>query len=91
MCFKDILKRYHISPLKYDDNEELSERDYFSLYTILQKYYTIKALNDDKFKIPSVDEVLVQKVIKDKNKSLIPLTDEEQMDILMKQVIKEVL
>ena len=85
MCFKEILRRYHISPLKYEDNEELSERDYFSLFIILQKYYTIKAMNDEKFKIPVVDESLIVKVQKDKEKSLLPLSDEECMDVLMRQ------
>lgn len=89
MCFKEILKRYHISPLKYEDNVELGERDYFSLFTVLQKYYTIKALNDEKFKMPFVDESLIKKVIKDKGKSFIPLSDEEQMDIIMQQKPKE--
>jgi len=89
VCFKEILKRYHISPLKYEDNEELSERDYISLFIILQKYYTIKAMSDEKFKIPVVDETLVQKVKKDKQKSLLPLSDEECLDILMNQKAKE--
>ena len=89
MCFKEILKRYHVSPLKYDDNTELGERDYFSLFVILQKYYTIKALNDEKFKIPVVDESLIVKVQKDKEKSLLPLSEEEQMDIIMQQKPKE--
>ena len=89
MCFKEILKRYHISPLKYDDDVELGERDYFSLFVILQKYYTIKALNDEKFNVPVVDESLITKVQKDKEKSLLPLTDEECMDIIMQQKPKE--
>ncbi|MBR6401841.1 MAG: hypothetical protein IKS48_00490 [Eubacterium sp.] len=91
MCFKEMLKRYHISPLQYADGEELSERDYFSLFTILQKYYTIKSMNDEKFNIPFVDKALIDKVSRNKEKSLIPLSDEECMDILMKQNIKEVL
>ena len=89
MCFKEILKRYHISPLQYEDGVELGERDYFSLFVILQKYYTIKSMNDEKFKVPIIDESLIMKVQKDKEKSLLPLTDEEQMDIIMQQKPKE--
>lgn len=89
MCFKEILKRYHISPLQYADGVELGERDYLSLFVILQKYYIIKSINDEKFKIPTVDESLIVKVRKDKEKSLLPLSDEECMDILMQQKPKE--
>lgn len=89
MCFKEILKRYHVSPLQYEDGVELDERDYYSLFLILQKYYTIKELNDEKFKMPAVDEFLINKVQKDKEKSLLPLTDEECMDIIMNQKPKE--
>ena len=74
MQFKDVLKRYHISPLQYEDNTELNERDYYSLFVFLQKYYTIKALTDNKFKMPVVDDVSVQKVIKSMEKSLLPLS-----------------
>ena len=89
MCFKEILKRYHISPLKYEDNVELGERDYLSLFIILQKYYTIKSMNDERFTIPTIDESLIIKVQKDKEKSLLPLSDEECMDIIMQQKPKE--
>ena len=90
MQFKDVLKRYHISPLQYEDNTELNERDYYSLFVFLQKYYTIKALTDNKFKMPVVDDVSVQKVIKNKEKSLLPLSEEECLDMLMNQKTKEV-
>ena len=89
MCFKEILKRYHISPLQYEDGVELGERDYYSLFLILQKYYTIKELNDEKFTMPVVDKSLITKVQKDKEKSLLPLSEEEQMDIIMQQKPKE--
>lgn len=90
MQFKDILKRYHISPLQYEDNTELNERDYYSLFVFLQKYYTIKSITDDKFKVPVVDNALIQKVIKSMEKSLLPLSEEECLDILMNQKTKEV-
>ena len=89
MCFKEILKRYHVSPLQYEDGVELGERDYYSLFLILQKYYAVKELNDEKFKVPVVDESLIKKIQRDKEKSLLPLTDEECMDIIMNQKSKE--
>ena len=89
MQFKDILKRYHISPLRYEDNSELSERDYYSLFVFLQKYYMIKSITDNKFKMPVIDDSLIQKVIKSMEKSLLPLSEEECLDILMNQKTKE--
>ena len=46
MNFKEILQRYHVSPLQYDDGVELQESDYVDLYVVLMKYYFIRK---DKF------------------------------------------
>ena len=44
MTFKKILMRYHISPLTYENGEQLEEKDYTDLFKILQKYFAIKQI-----------------------------------------------
>lgn len=90
MCFKEILQRYHISPLKYDDGVELEERDYVNLFTILSKYFTIKQKVEGG-NLPVIKEQLIAKVESTIKNSLVPFEPEELMDILMEQTIKEVL
>lgn len=90
MYFKEILQRYHISPLKYDDGVELEERDYVNLFTILSKYFTIKQKVEGG-NLPVIKEQLIAKVESTIKNSLVPFEPEELMDILMEQTIKEVL
>ena len=85
MQFREILKRYHVSPLKYEDNSELNERDYLSLFTLLQKYFCIKSIFDESFEMPSVSKESMDKVKRCAEKSLLPLTEEECLDILTRQ------
>ena len=84
MAFKEILKRYHISPLQYEDGKELTERDYLELFKFLMKYYCIRGIFDKNFVIPSVPMDSMDKVKRCAEKSLLPLTEEECLDILMK-------
>lgn len=84
MQFKEILMRYHISPLQYEDGVQLEERDYLDLFKILQKYYAIKQITENS-DIPQVNKDLMNKVIKTNEKSLIPFEPEELMDILMQK------
>ena len=77
MKFKEILRRYHISPLLYDDKTELEEKDYRDLYKLLTKYYYIRG------ELFSVDEKQIKKMEFRMRNSLIPLEPEEQLDVLM--------
>lgn len=82
MDFKEILKRYHISPLKYDDGSELNEQDYSQLYLILQKYYFAK-VECGITRVPQIPDYLKTKVASLKKRSLLDVTLEDIMDILM--------
>ena len=84
MTFKEILMRYHISPLQYQDGKELEERDYLDLFRIMLKYYAIRNVTE-KFDIPKVDGNLMKRVIKNYETSLIPFEPEELLDILMQK------
>ena len=89
MEFKDILRRYHISPLQYDDGVELNESDYNTLYQILTKYYMVNShLNK---RVPKVDSTIDKKIENYLTRSLIPLETEEIMDILMEQTDSKVI
>ena len=82
--FREILKRYHISPLKYDDDVELSESDYGFLFAILSKYYVAKQQLG--CRVPKVDETSIRNKIENYCKrTIIPPTIEELMDVLMNQ------
>ena len=84
MEFREILKRYHVSPLKYDDDVELSESDYNSLFNILSKYYAAKEYLG--CRVPKIDVNTVRNKIENYCKrAVIPPTVEEIMDILMNQ------
>jgi GH15 family glucan-1,4-alpha-glucosidase len=89
MEFKDILRRYHISPLQYDDGVELNESDYNSLYQILTKYYTVNSYLNKR--VPKMDVTINKKIETYMKRSLIPPETEEIMDVLMEQVDSKVL
>ncbi len=89
MEFKDILRRYHISPLQYDDGTELNESDYNLLYQILNKYYTINSYL--RKRVPKLDSSINQKIESYIKCSLIPPETEEIMDILMEQESPKIL
>ena len=82
MMFKDILKRYHISPLQYNDGVELEEKDYNDLYKMLLRYYAVRRLTEN-YEPPKIDKTLVDKMNKNFESSLIPFEPEELFDILM--------
>lgn len=84
MTFKEILMRYHISPLQYQDGKELEERDYLDMFRMLLKYYNIRNVTEG-FDIPKVDAMLMKRVVKNYETSLIPFEPEELMDILMQK------
>ena len=89
MEFKDILRRYHISPLQYDDGVELNESDYNALYQILTKYYTVNSYLNKR--VPKVDSTINNKIENYLKRSLIPPETEEIMDILMEQTDSKVI
>ena len=82
MKFTDVLKRYHISPLKYEDDRFLVERDYVDLFKILIKYFVIKSSYEDVKKL--FDELNRKKEFVLKN-TLLDLSEEELIDVLMGQ------
>lgn len=82
MKFTDVLKRYHISPLKYDDDRLLVEKDYFDLFKFLMKYFTMKMSYDEVHKL--FEELSRKKEFTLKN-LLLEISEEEMMDILTGQ------
>ena len=82
MTFKGMLKRYHISPLQYQDGVELEEKDYNDLYKMMLRYYAVRKLTED-YEPPKIDKTLVEKMNKNFKSSLIPFEPEELFDILM--------
>ena len=82
MKFTDVLKRYHISPLKYEDDRMLVEKDYIDLFKILTKYFVMKFSYEDIKKM--FDELNKKKEFVLKN-ILLDLSEEELIDILMGQ------
>lgn len=88
MKFVDILKRYHISPLKYEDDRILSEKDYRDFFVLLTKYY---ASIDGFESIKSLFGEEERKILFLKKNSLLPVESEEVFDILMGQDISPVI
>ena len=84
MDFKDILQRYHISPLKYDDNTLLTESDYFELSNMLLKYYYSKKILGCQ-KLPKISDKLINRVDNHCKRSLLDIELTDLMDILMEQ------
>lgn len=82
MKFVDVLKRYHVSPLKYEDDRILVEKDYMDLFKMLMKYFVMKSSYDDMKKI--LDELSKKKEFTLKN-ILLELSEEEMIDVLMGQ------
>lgn len=84
MEFKEILQRYHISPLQYQDGVELNESDYFNLAELLLKYYYSKNIMGCT-KIPKITDVLKKRVTNHCQRSLLGFELEDLMDILTEQ------
>jgi len=84
MDFRETLKRYHISPLQYDDGVELNEIDYNSLFVILQKYFFAKNMLDSS-RVPQIPDNLKHKAEVRCKKALLAPDLEDLMDILMEQ------
>ena len=82
MIFNDVLRLYHISPLHYDDGSELSEKDYVSLFNILSKYFLMKKYFKDDVLKNHLEDINKKIEFLQKN-SLIAITEEEVMNILM--------
>lgn len=82
--FKELLQRYHISPLQYQDGTELNESDYFNLAEMLLKYYYSRNIMNCT-KIPKISDNLRKKVTSHCQRSLLGFELEDLMDILMEQ------
>lgn len=84
MEFRDILQRYHISPLKYEDDSELAESDYYDLAGLLLRYYYAKNIVGCQ-KIPRINDTLIKRVQDHCKRSLLGVDIESLMDILTEQ------
>lgn len=84
MEFKGILQRYHISPLKYDDDSELAESDYYDLAGLLLRYYYAKNILGCQ-KIPRINDNIIKRVQNHLKRSLFENDVETLMDILTEQ------
>ena len=89
MKFEDVLRRYHISPLTYDDGSSLKENDYINLLKMLYKYAFVKNKFGANIHLDIGESLLAKLSFVEKN-SLIPLGEEEFMDILMEQKLEQV-
>lgn len=90
MSFTDVLTRYHISPLMYEDGSLLRENDYVDLLRILTKYAYMKerkgvVISND------IKELLINKINYAEKNSLIPPSEEDIMDILLEQKSESVI
>lgn len=82
MKFVDVLERYHISPLKYEDNTVLDEKDYANLYDVLSKYFFMKRCFNSN--VPKINlEEAEKKVDFLKKNSLIEITEEDILDLIV--------
>ena len=84
MNFREILGRYHVSPLKYADGTELNEKDYRDLYVMLQKYFTAQRITT-KNKMPEANPDLIKRAEQDYARALIKQDFTDVMDCLMEQ------
>ena len=82
MRFVDVLRRYHISPLKYDDDVLLQEKDYIDLLKILVKYAVMKSEFGTQVNF-QVEPRLLRKVESLKKNSIIEPEEVDVMDCLM--------
>ena len=85
MDFREVLRRYHISPLQYDDGVLLDEKDYYDLAVLLMKYYYSKQKLGCNSRIPKIPEALQKKVENHMKRSLFEVDIESIMDVLMEQ------
>ena len=84
MKFNDVLKRYHISPLKYDDEKPLNDNDYINLAKILTRFIAMKNETGTEINV-SIPQSTLNKIGFVKKNTLIPISEEDLMDILMEQ------
>ena len=83
MKFVDFLRRYHISPLKYEDERVLIQKDYMDLYIMLSNYFKMKEILG-KFKNEDlINEQAVKSIEFAMKNSLIEPDEAEIMDKLM--------
>lgn len=81
MTIRQLLQRYHISPLQYQDGVELNDKDYYSLFKFLLKWYYV---ND-----PAITEISnkdKQQLDRLEAKAVIPVTAVDKFDYINKQI-----
>ena len=82
MKFIEFLRRYHIAPLKYDDDRLLVEKDYEDLFVMLTRYEKARELCGCDIKQP-LDESLIKSAEFSIKNSIISPNICDIMDILM--------
>ena len=84
MNVTELLRRYHIAPLKYEDGVELTDKDYFDLAGFLIRYFHAKKVMGFS-KTPHIPDNLISRVERYMKQCLLDITIEDIMDILMEQ------
>lgn len=80
MNFCEVLQRYGLGKLCYEDGTPLSERDYAKLFSTWMGYKFVTS-NQVIF-MPSKERM--KRVYQTEKRMLFPLEDEDKMDIIMK-------
>lgn len=82
MCFSDVLRRYHLPQIQYVDGNEFDEKDYTYLFQYLFKYFSMKKYFKNTVQ-KDVREDIDKKIEFMRKNSLIPLSEEDVMDVFM--------
>lgn len=91
MEFVDLLRRYHISPLSYEDGVLLDKKDYSILFDMFERYQTaLKIINGEPINTVKFESE-VKKIKNFNSNSLFSLTEEEIFDIMLNKEQQEVL
>ena len=80
MEFNDVLMRYGISPLRYEDGKVLTEKEYAMLFRMWMNYRFCVA--DEKIFTP--DKERMKRVMQSEKKMLFPLEETDKIDMMMK-------
>lgn len=80
--FTEQLKRYHISPLQYDNGLYLNEEDYKILYSLLQAYF-VSQENVKHIKSPGMNCDEITRVKRNEMSRIIKSSVEDLMDEIL--------
>ena len=80
MKFDDVLRRYNVSPLCYEDGTRLAEKDYVKLFSMWMNYRFVTR-RECTF---SPDRERMARLVNWEKKMLFPMEDGDKMDIMMR-------